>query len=44
MKEVPIRLRVNGVEHELEVEHLEVGDDDVPLVHRRGRFLRPSGG
>jgi flavin reductase (DIM6/NTAB) family NADH-FMN oxidoreductase RutF len=24
------------------VEHLEVGEDDQPLVHRRGRYLRPS--
>ena len=23
------------------IEHLEVGEDDEPLVHRRGRWLRP---
>jgi hypothetical protein len=23
------------------VEELTVGDDDSPLVHRRGRYLRP---
>jgi flavin reductase (DIM6/NTAB) family NADH-FMN oxidoreductase RutF len=25
------------------VEHVEVGDDGEPLVHRRGRYQRPSG-
>lgn len=24
------------------VEHVEVGDEDAPLVHRRGRYLRPD--
>lgn len=35
--EVGWSLRVTGV-----VEHLEVGPDDAPLVHRRGRYARPS--
>ena len=24
------------------VEHVELGDEDAPLVHRRGRYLRPD--
>ena len=27
-----------------EVEHVEVGDEGDPLVHRRGRYVRPASG
>ena len=36
--EVGWSLLLDGV-----VEHVEIGDDGVPLVHRRGRYLRPDG-
>jgi flavin reductase (DIM6/NTAB) family NADH-FMN oxidoreductase RutF len=36
-RQVGWSLLVEGV-----VEHVEVGDPDVPLLHRRGRYLRPS--
>jgi flavin reductase (DIM6/NTAB) family NADH-FMN oxidoreductase RutF len=26
-----------------DVEHVEIGADDQPLVHRRGRYVRPAG-
>jgi flavin reductase (DIM6/NTAB) family NADH-FMN oxidoreductase RutF len=36
-REVGWSLLVDGV-----VEHVELGDETVPLVHRRGRYLRPT--